>query len=99
MSLEKHFFDYTKDGKEVNAYKITNGGVSVEILNYGATLHSFICPDKNGKPTDIILGFDKLSPYENGCGYIGATVGRFANRIEKGRFILNGKQYNLFINN
>ena len=99
MSLEKHFFDYTKDGKEVNAYKISNGGVSVEILNYGATLHSFICPDKNGKPTDIILGFDKLSPYENGCGYIGATVGRFANRIEKGRFVLNGKQYNLFINN
>lgn len=99
MSTEKYLFDHTKDGRPVHAYKISRGDISVTVLDYGATLHSFTCPDKSGAPTDIVLGFDKLKPYEEGCGYIGATVGRFANRIEKGRFALNGKQYNLFVNN
>lgn len=98
MSVSKTFFDETKSGEKVFVYKIENGDYSVGILDYGATLNTLVCPDKNGKPTDIILGFDRLAPYEEGCGYMGATVGRFANRIEKGKFTLDGKEYTLFVN-
>lgn len=50
-------------------------------------------PDKNGNPTDVVLGYDTLEEYIENDGYIGATVGRFANRIRKGKFTLNGKEY------
>ncbi len=99
MSITKAPFAKTALGREVYQYTITSGNYSAQILDYGATIRSLFCPDKNGNQTDIMLGFDDITPYETGCGYIGATVGRFANRIERGKFTLNGKEYSLYINN
>lgn len=85
-------------GKEVYCWTITNGNMSADIIDYGATLRSLIVPDKNGNPTDVVLGYDTVEEYINNDGYIGATVGRFANRICKGKFTLNGKEYTLATN-
>ena len=87
-------FGQTKDGKTVTAFEFKNSnGMSVVILNLGATVQSVIVPDKNGVPTDILLGYDDVASYENGTCYYGAVVGRYANRIGGARFVLDGKEY------
>jgi aldose 1-epimerase len=80
-------------------YTLKNkNGMSAEIMNYGATVVSLFAPDKNGKLADVILGYDSLKRYERGGAYFGAIVGRYGNRIGKGKFILEGKEYQLTIN-
>lgn len=100
MSIEKKLFGRLSDGREVYAYTMKNAnGMSVEILSYGGTIAKLFVPDRNGCFTDIVGGYDCLDSYVNGDGYQGALIGRFGNRINKGRFILNGVEYRLFINN
>lgn len=84
------------DGTEVQAITLTaKNGVSAVILSYGATLQKLIAPDRDGKPVDVVLGYDDLSGYVDHPNYFGVTVGRYANRIAGGRFALDGKTYQL----
>ena len=93
-------FQKTIDGKATNLYNIKNNGIEVAITNYGARIVSLIVPDKKGNPTDVVVGQEKLEQYENGGDtYFGAIVGRYGNRIAKGKFKLDGKEYTLATNN
>lgn len=97
--IKSIFFGKTPDGRETHLYHIENGKYSVDICDFGATLVRFCGPDRNGKTTDVLLGFDNIEPYTGDIGYMGAVVGRFGNRIEKGKFTLGGKEYTLAVNN
>lgn len=89
----------TIDGKPVALYTLKNGTMEVMITNYGARVVSIIVPDKNGKPTDVAVGYASIKPYTEGADtYYGAIVGRYGNRIARGKFILNGKEYTLATN-
>jgi aldose 1-epimerase len=93
-------FGRTPEGQLVTVYTITNkNGMSVSIMNYGATIVKILAPDRNGKLDDVVLGFDKFSSYPKLSPYFGATVGRYANRIAKGQFQLGKTLYQLPINN
>lgn len=94
-------FQSTIDGKKTDLYILKNNkGAEVAITNYGGRIVSIIVPDKNGKLTDVVEGFDSLIGYENSKEpYYGALIGRFANRIANGKFILEGKEYTLNTNN
>ena len=88
------------NGTSVEAIVLKNrAGVSARVLTYGATLQSFIGPDRKGLPADVVLGFDDIAGYEKTQTFLGATIGRFANRIAKGRFPLDGQTYQLPLNN
>src|SRR5215207_4746388 len=94
--------DYgTVDGKPVKLYTLTNGrGAVVKITNYGGTVTELHVPDKAGQMADVVLGFDNLDGYLSGKSpFFGCLVGRVANRVAKGKFTLNGKEYSLFVNN
>lgn len=93
-------FQTTIDGKQTNLYVLKNGDMQVAVTNYGARIVSIIVPDKNGNPTDVAVGYDAVQPYSAGSDtYFGAIVGRYGNRIAKGKFKLNGKEYTLATNN
>lgn len=95
----KHF-GITKNGEEATLYTITNSNqMSVSITDFGGTVTAVKVPDRKGIMTDVVLGYDKLSDYEENDGYFGALVGRYANRIAKGTFRLNGEVYRLAQNN
>ena len=88
------------DGKEVFLYTLTNAkGVQVKISTYGGIVTSWIAPDKNGKTSNIVLGFDSLSGYLAKPPYFGALVGRYGNRIAKGKFKIDTTEYTLATNN
>src|SRR6186713_2085719 len=90
---------HTNEGT-VEIYKLTNAhGVEARFITYGATLVSLTAPDRAGQMKNIVLGFDTLDKYAApGVPYYGATVGRYANRIAKARFTLDGKPYQLAAN-
>lgn len=87
-------------GKEVRLYTLTNAkGMIVEITNYGGIVVRIIAPDRNGKFENVVLGFDNLAQYEKqNSAYMGAIIGRYANRIAKGAFTLDKIQYHLATN-
>jgi aldose 1-epimerase len=88
------------NGTSVRLYTLTNSLNSViRISTYGGIITSIITKDRYGNLGDVVLGFDNLSDYEKKSPYFGALIGRYANRIAKGKFTLNGKQYQLPINN
>ncbi len=88
------------DGKKVYLYTLKNkNGTQVKITNYGGIVTSWVSADKHGKKSDIVLGFADLKSYQASSPYFGATVGRYGNRIAKGKFTLDGKQYTLATNN
>ena len=88
-----------QDGTPVEAVVLSNRtGVSARVLTYGATLQSLSAPDREGRPADLTLGYDKVADYEARPNYFGVTVGRFANRIAGGRFTLDGTAYQLPLN-
>lgn len=91
-------FGIAPNGKPVSLIKLENGSLACEIITYGATLRSLLVPDRNGKPVDVVLGYDTLEEYIAHDGYLGATVGRYANRIAKGQFRLSGNIYTLAAN-
>lgn len=93
-------FGKTPAGEAVEAITLTNDhGVSATIITYGATLQALVAPDRTGAKADIALGFADAETYARNASYFGASVGRFANRIGKGRFTLDGKTYQLALNN
>ena len=94
-------FGKTADGTPVEVYTLKNSkGMSAKIITYGATLVELHVPDKNGKTADVVLGFDDMAGYQSEANHhFGATTGRVANRIAKGKFTLDGKEYQLAINN
>jgi aldose 1-epimerase len=93
-------FGKLPDGTAVDLYSLSDGPFEARIMTYGGVLVSFKAPDKNGKAADVLLGFDNAEGYyENFNGpknaFFGALIGRYANRIAKGSFTLNGKKYDL----
>ena len=88
------------DGTEAFAITLSAAnGVSARILSYGATLQSLLVPGRDGKVADVVLGYDDVQTYEAKPNFFGVTVGRYANRIAKGRFTLDGKTWQLAQNN
>ena len=93
-------FGKLPDGRAVPAVTLTNArGVSAVVIAYGATLQSLVMPDRTGKKADVALGYDNIGDYIAQPQYFGAIVGRFANRIARGRFTLDGKNYQTPVNN
>jgi aldose 1-epimerase len=90
----------TVDNRKVELFTLTNrNGVEAKIMTYGGTLVSLKVPDRNGNFADIVLGYDNLDGYLQDTSYFGSTIGRYANRIAKGRFTLKGVEYKLATNN
>ncbi|XP_072984744.1 uncharacterized protein [Typha latifolia] len=85
--------------KKVGIYELKKKDFSVKVTNWGATITSAVLPDSKGNLADVVLGYDGIGPYINDTTYFGGLVGRVANRIARGRFVLDGKVYRLFINN
>ena len=91
-------FGKTKDGREVLAFTFEDGARRATVLNLGGIIQSIVVPDKNGNPTDVILGYNDVAGYEEHGGYLGALIGRFGNRIEKGKLVIDGETYDLYCN-
>ena len=99
MSIQESPFGQTPEGIGVKLYTLINcKGLKAQITNFGAILVSLEVPDRNGKIDDITLGYDNLAAYIRENPYFGAIVGRYGNRIAKGRFSLDGVTYQLKIN-
>ena len=97
--IEKTLFGKLSDGREVFKYSLkNNAGMRVEIINYGAIVTNLYVKDRNGVLADVVLGYDSVQGYVDGKSYFGAIVGRYGNRIAKGRFSLDGKKYQLPLN-
>ena len=93
-------FGTTTAGKPVKIFTLKNShGMIVKVTNFGGIVTNIIVPDRKGHMADVVLGYDTLPAWEKSTTYMGATIGRYANRIAKGRFKLDGKTYKLFINN
>jgi len=99
-AISRRGFGKAPGGAAVEIYLLRNkNGIEADITNYGATLVSLKAPDRSGKFADVVLGYDHLDGYLNDKAYFGATIGRYANRIAKGKFTLAGKTYELARNN
>lgn len=92
-------FGTTKCGKTISIFTLISDKLSVEVINFGAVIKSMVLDDMQGVPTDVVLGYDTLAEYEENGVYLGATIGRCTSRIAKGKFELEGKNYQLPINN
>ena len=100
MSMKSEPFGTLPDGTPVEIYTLTNRkGIEARVMTYGATLVSLRLPDRNGRLDDVNLGFDDLARYLGAHPCFGVIVGRYANRIAKGRFSLGGATYSLAQNN
>ena len=98
--MNTRVFDYLPDGRPVTAYRLEGGsGAYVEVLDYGALILGIHVPDRDGILRDVTLGHDEILPYTTTGEFFGATVGRHANRMDHGRFTLNGKTYQMAITN
>ena len=86
------------DGREVYAYTFADGDKSMKVLSLGGIIQSLVLPDKNGRPTDVLLGYEPVKGYLENGGYLCALIGRFGNRIDKGHLEIDGKMYSLYIN-
>jgi len=98
---DKKNFETTIDGKQTDLYVLKNRHrMEAAFTNYGGRLVSLVVPDKNGKMTNVVAGFNNVESYVKSTEpYYGATIGRYGNRIAKGKFTLDGKQYQLSVNN
>ena len=93
-------FGVTSDGQPVNVYTIRNAkGCEARVMNFGGIVLSLTMPDKNGKLGDVVLGHDVFAPYQTNSPYFGALIGRYGNRVAKGKFTLDGQTYTLAQNN
>jgi aldose 1-epimerase len=100
LSVTETPFGTMPDGQKVQMYHLKNAdGMEVDIITYGGAVQAIKVPDKNGKIADVALGFDNLEGYLKTDTFFGALIGRYANRIAKGEFKLDGKTYHLPINN
>ena len=99
MSITKQSFGKSMDNQEVFLYSITNKNqVIITVTDFGATLVQILVPDKNGKTLDVALGYDSAEGYFKNPGHFGAIIGRNGNRIKNARFAINGKEYQLAVN-
>jgi aldose 1-epimerase len=99
LSATETPFGALEDGGKVSLFTLTNpSGAEVKIINYGAIVVSLKVPDRAGKLRDVVLGYDDLAGYVRDKVFLGATVGRYANRIAAGKFTLDGKNYQLDLN-
>jgi aldose 1-epimerase len=93
-------FGATADGRRAELFTLTNGhGIRIALTNYGGIITSLRTPDRSGQLDDIVLGYDNLAGYLHDSPYFGAIVGRYGNRIARGRFTLDGTTHRLAINN
>ena len=100
MGVEKKDFGAVEGCGNASLYTLTNaGGFSASFTDYGATWVAWLTPDRSGTFSDILLGFDSAEKYAAQKAYAGATCGRVANRIAGGKFMLDGKEYQLAVNN
>jgi aldose 1-epimerase len=100
MNITESSFGTTKGGQAVALFTLTNArGHEVRISTLGGTIVSLTVPDRDGTPGDVVLGFDTLRDYEERSPFFGCITGRYANRIAKGQFQLDGKTYSLAVNN
>lgn len=99
MSVRTEEFGTLRDGRRAGLYTIENKkGMQAVLTDFGGILVRLLVPDRDGKMTDVVLGYDELEKYEDNFDMLGATVGRNVNRIEKGRFQIDGVEYQLEIN-
>ena len=98
-AITKAPFGQTEAGQPIELYTLKNAsGMEAGIINLGGIVVSLKVPGRGGQIADVVLGFDKLADYEKPNPYFGAIVGRYGNRIAKGRFTLNGVEYKLAVN-
>jgi aldose 1-epimerase len=98
--VEKAKYGATQEGTVIDVYTLTNkNGMVAKVITYGAILTELHVPDRSGKLGDVVLGFSNLESYLGPNPHFGATIGRVGNRIGKGKFLLNGKEYTLATNN
>jgi aldose 1-epimerase len=99
VSIEKKIYGTTPSGEKIDCYTLKNQkGMEVNIITYGGIITSLKVPDKYGVSEEVVIGFNSLEPYTKDNPYFGALIGRFCNRIAKGRFTLDGKEYSLATN-
>ena len=99
-TVQKTPFGSTIDGEEVDQFILSNNsGMEIRIITYGGIITSWTAPDKNGNYKDIVLGYNTLAEYEAETPYFGALIGRYGNRIAKGKFSLGNQEYTLAVNN
>src|SRR5512138_3176050 len=99
-SIEKSSFGTLPDGATASLYTLKNShGLIAKVTDYGTIITELHVPDRTGALSDVVLGFDNLEQYLQGHPYFGCTVGRVANRIAKGKFVLEGRTYQLAVNN
>ncbi|GAA3854594.1 aldose epimerase family protein [Streptomyces sp. WAC07094] len=94
----KELFGKLDDGTKVYRWSLQNGGTRLKVLSYGGIIQSLEIPDRHGRYANVSLGYDNLAAYVAGTTFFGATIGRYGNRIAKGQFTLDGKKYQLNVN-
>ncbi|CAL9312981.1 aldose epimerase family protein [Streptomyces sp. SudanB182_2057] len=94
----KELFGTLADGTEVHRWSLENGGTRMKVLSYGGVVQALELPDRHGRYANVVAGFDDLADYAAGSPYFGALIGRYGNRIDAGRFTLDGKPYQLDVN-
>ncbi len=94
----KELFGRLADGTKVYRWSLENGGTRMKVLSYGGVVQSLEIPDRRGRYANVSLGFDNLDDYVARSPHFGALIGRYGNRIAKGRFTLDGKEYQLSVN-
>ena len=100
VSVTQAPFGILPDGQPVSVFTLTNRqGMQVKVLDFGAIISEIHVPDRDGKFADVVLGFERLEPYLQNSAFLGAVIGRYGNRIAEGRFSLDGKDYQLAVNN
>lgn len=100
VSVAQAPFGYMPDGAPVSLYTLTNAkGMVVKLTNFGGIITQVNVPDKNGAMADVVLGYNDLTPYFTKSPFFGALIGRYGNRIAKGKFTLDGRSYQLATNN
>jgi len=91
MSVQISDFGHTQDGRAVQKILLRRDAMEAEIITFGATLTALRVPAPNGETVDVVLGYTSVAAYEESAGYLGATVGRCANRIANSSFVLDGE--------
>ena len=100
VSVTQAPFGILPDGQQVSVFTLTNRqGMRVKVLDFGAIISEIHVPDRDGTFADVVLGFERIEPYLANSAFLGAVIGRFGNRIAQGRFSLDGKNYQLAVNN
>ncbi|GAA2344523.1 galactose mutarotase [Streptomyces kunmingensis] len=94
----KELFGKLADGTKIYRWSLANGGTRLKVLSYGGIVQSLELPDRRGRYVNVSLGYDNIEGYVTGTTFFGATIGRYGNRIAGGRFTLDGKAYQLSVN-